>query len=195
PRRRPRGYARRTGRYRRGRDRRGRGPPAHYRRGAPARSPRRAGRRGLPRSSDRRTAGARRTPSPPDVFQSLAGLLEHIGGRVFLRDELSVDDLGRVVLLERGEAGAGAEQPVASGRRVGRDVRRGHEVLGGRELVTLALVRLGDRAGRRRDDALVVGSHEAIEDLSRVVPALVLREQARVAERHLGPEVGAGWIL
>jgi len=43
--------------------------------------------------------------------------------------------------------------------------------------------------------ALVVGAHEAIEHLARLVPALFLGEQARVAERHLRPQVGARLVL
>src|SRR5262245_66406062 len=103
-----------------------------------------------------RSTNSRRPPYPFNVrcLQSLAGLLDQVVGRVLLRDELLVDDLGRVVLLERGEAGPGGEQAAAAGRRVGGDVRGRHEVLGGGEVLAVALIGLADPGRGRRDDAL-----------------------------------------
>src|SRR4029450_10832674 len=100
--------------------------------------------------------------------------LEYVCWGVLLREELLVNDRGRVVLLQRRETGTGAQEPVAPGRRLRRDVRRGHEVLGGGEVVALTLVRLADRARGGRDDRFVVGSDETIEHPARLVPALVL---------------------
>src|SRR5262249_11015138 len=91
-------------------------------------------------------------------------------------------------LRERGEAGAGRQQSAAARRRLGRDVRGGHVILGRGQTVALALVGFADGARGGRDDGRVVALHEALECAARLAPALFLREQTSVSERPLRPE-------
>src|SRR5207249_6904263 len=133
---------------------------ARYGPAAPGPCPRRASGCASSQSSDRRAGHDRRNPSTPDVLQSLASGVGQLSRDARLRQELPVHYLRRIVLLQRRKAPTGTEQTATTGRRIGQDVRRRHEVLGGGKIIALPLVGLADRAGGGRDHGLVVGPHQ-----------------------------------
>src|SRR5439155_1218393 len=172
----------RTAPSRAGRGRRGGGRPGRCPRGADAPSARRAARSVRHPTRDPRRGRVPRTPSPCDLLQAPARGVGKLGGDLPLLEELLVDDRRRVGLLERHQARGGAEERAAAGSGLGRDVRGRHEVLDRRGIVPLALVRLTERVGGVGRVGPVGAPEEFGEDRARLARALVLGEQARVAQ-------------